>query len=68
MTSDPTMTCIHQPHGLCAACQVEYDVDPVSWHEFGYHAAGVIAWEELQDELAREAAALPPLDYSEIPY
>jgi hypothetical protein len=48
-------TCIHQPTGLCPACQAEYDEDPVAWMEYGDHPAGLANWRALQAEMDEQA-------------
>jgi hypothetical protein len=48
------MTCIHMDEGLCSHCQADYDYDPQSWIEYGYHRQGEANWRELQKEIAAE--------------
>jgi hypothetical protein len=49
-------TCIHAVAGLCEVCQVEYELDPLAWIEFGSHEAGIRRYRELLDEIAADAA------------
>lgn len=62
------MTCIHQPHGLCASCQSEHDADPLAWLEFGNHPAGLARWQSLQTEMADRPESVPVADDPALPY
>lgn len=48
------MTCIHQPKGLCPACEQEYQIDPDAWIEFGDHPDGIQRWKDLQAEMEQD--------------
>jgi len=50
------LTCIHATAGLCPACQEAFDEDLDGFLAYGDHPAGIAAWRELQEEMAREMA------------
>ena len=64
------MNCIHTQHGLCSACQADYDADPEAWIEFGQHQEGILRWQELQDEMAaaHEKIYPPAVTDPDIPF
>lgn len=54
MPHESGLTCLHQPQGLCPACQADYDYDPLAYHEYGDHPAGSKRWADLQAEMNAE--------------
>ena len=53
----PDLTCIHAQHGLCPACQAEYDADKEAWLEYGNHPAGLARWRAELEAIAADQAA-----------
>ncbi len=65
--------CIHEPNGLCPACQEEFDADPEAWLEYGCHQDGIRRSRELQEEIEAWHAAQPALEpradhWADIPF
>lgn len=67
------LTCIHQADGndgLCPECAEDYELDPLAYHEYGCHAAGMVRWEALQRAIEEQmgAPAIPGVTNDNLPF
>lgn len=62
------LTCIHARDGLCPDCATEFDEDPMAYHEFGAHPAGIARMAELDREMSEREPEAPCDDMEGIPF